>query len=117
MIDIHIHSNHSDGTYSVSEILQRAEKLNLSYISITDHDTVSAYEELNNIDISKYYSGKIIQGVELKSLYDEKVIDLLGYKIDVQKLKNWLDEFYKTRKRADIQNKYFNQLYDVCKKI
>ena len=117
MIDIHIHSNHSDGTYSVSEILQRAEKLNLSYISITDHDTVSAYEELKNINISKYYSGKIIPGVELKSLYNDKVIDILGYKINIQKLKNWIDEFYKTRKKADIQNIYFDKLYDACKKV
>ncbi len=117
MIDIHIHTNHSDGTYSVKELLEKAEELKLKYISITDHDTISAYEELKNIDVPKYYSGKIIPGIELKCVYNnEKIIEILGYNYNHDKLKLWLDEFYKDKKKGDIQTKYFNHLYSACEK-
>ena len=39
-IDLHIHSTASDGTLQPSEILSMAQDLNLSAISITDHDTI-----------------------------------------------------------------------------
>ena len=39
-IDLHIHSNASDGSLSPSDILNRAQGLNLKAISITDHDTI-----------------------------------------------------------------------------
>ena len=34
MIDLHIHTNYSDGTDTVEELLKKAEKINLQYISI-----------------------------------------------------------------------------------
>lgn len=39
--DLHIHSNHSDGTASVSAILARAAAAGLQAIAITDHDTIA----------------------------------------------------------------------------
>ena len=65
MIDLHIHTTNSDGTDSVEEILKKAEKLKLNYISISDHDTCKGYDELKNIDVESIYSGKIIPGIEL----------------------------------------------------
>ena len=56
MIDLHMHSTHSDGTDTVMDILKKAQEKNLSYISITDHNTCSAYIELQSIDSKKYYS-------------------------------------------------------------
>ena len=52
MIDLHLHTTYSDGTKTVKEILKQAEELKLDYISITDHDKCSAYDELKNIDVS-----------------------------------------------------------------
>ena len=46
MIDLHMHTLNSDGTDSVVDILKKAEKLKLEYISITDHDNCNGYEEL-----------------------------------------------------------------------
>ena len=60
MIDLHIHTNFSDGTFDVIETLKAAENSNANIISITDHDTVNAHKLLKTIDYSKYYSGKII---------------------------------------------------------
>lgn len=117
MIDLHIHTNNSDGSDSVIEVLQKAEKLGLSTISITDHDTCKAYEELEKIDIKKYYSGKIIRGVELRCFYNRRIIELLGYNIDTKEMQKWLDDFYKTRTRDAVQTRYLKQLYETCMEL
>lgn len=114
MIDLHIHTTNSDGTDSVKEVLKKAEQLKLEYISITDHDNCEGYKELKKIDVTKLYSGKIIPGIELKCSYKKRTIEVLGYKIDVEKMNNWLNKFYEGKSRADLQIKYFNMLYDKC---
>ena len=78
MIDLHIHTTYSDGTKTVKEILKQAEDLKLDYISITDHDKCDAYEELKDINISEFYSGKIIKGIEIKCFYKGSTIEVLG---------------------------------------
>lgn len=88
MIDLHIHTNHSDGTDSVQELLVNAEKQRLEIISITDHDTIDAYKELEkNPKLRKKFKGKIVTGVELKAIYNKKNIEILGYGIDYKKIK------------------------------
>ena len=114
MIDLHMHTNNSDGTDSVKDILKKAQEKGLKYISITDHDNCNGYLELEKIDVKKYYNGKIVPGIEIKCSYGEHLIEVLGYKIDTKKMKQWTDEFYKDKTREQIQTKYFNILYDKC---
>ena len=114
MIDMHIHTKYSDGTYSPKEVLERAEKLGLKYISITDHDNCRAYNEFKDFDIKDYYSGKLVQGIELKCLYNSRLIEILGYNYDKEKMETWLNDFYKDRQRKDTQKKYFESLYNAC---
>ena len=88
MIDLHMNTNHSDGTDSVEELLKKAEKKNLEIISITDHDSVGAYFELEeNPELMKLYSGKLIIGTELMTYYRGVSIEILGYGIDYKKLR------------------------------
>lgn len=88
MIDLHMHTNHSDGTDSVEELLKNAEKKNLEIISITDHDSVGAYFELEkNPQLMSLYSGKLIIGTELKTCYNHVPVEVLGYGIDYKKLR------------------------------
>ena len=74
MIDLHIHTNNSDGTDTVEELLKKAEALNLEYISITDHDNCNGYDKLKRINISNIFSGKIIPGIEIKCTYQKRTI-------------------------------------------
>ena len=47
-IDLHIHTNKSDGKLSPMEVIDEALKNNVSTIAIADHDTIDAYnDELN----------------------------------------------------------------------
>lgn len=80
--DLHIHSVHSDGTYSVAKIVERAREENLHAISITDHDSVQgidqAFSLTRNTDI------RVIPGIEFSSTHNEFSMHLLGYFIDHQ---------------------------------
>lgn len=44
-IDLHIHTNVSDGAFSPKEVIDEAVRNNVSVIAISDHDTVDAYNE------------------------------------------------------------------------
>jgi len=116
MIDLHIHSRYSDGTLEVLEILEHADQLKLTTISVTDHENCKAYNELNNIDIKKYFSGRIIPGIELKSGYQNQVIDILGYDIDCTKMNNNLAECYGDASREKIQTKQLREFYEYGEK-
>lgn len=114
MVDLHIHTKYSDGTDEIIEILKKAEKKELKCISITDHNTVDAYEALENIDISQYYSGKIIVGIELNTKILNVPIEILGYDFDYKLLKEKLPSIYIS---AEERNKIeFSRLVEKCKK-
>ncbi len=117
MIDLHMHSVYSDGENTVIELLEKAQINKLEYISITDHDNCSAYTELNNIDIQKYYSGTVIPGIEIKCSINGRLIEVLGYKFNIEKMKKWIEEFYKDKSKEKLQQKYFNLLYEKSLKM
>lgn len=64
-IDLHIHSNASDGSLSPSDILHRAQALNLKAISITDHDTVAGSKAAVSAPID--HPIKLLSGVEISA--------------------------------------------------
>lgn len=64
-IDLHVHSSASDGTLSPSEILIRAQELNLKAIAITDHDTVSGSRAALRLGIPPTL--KFLTGVEISA--------------------------------------------------
>lgn len=117
MIDLHMHTTNSDGADSTEELLKKAESMKLKYISITDHDNCHAYEEIRDLGLEKLFSGKIITGIEMKCIYNGKSIEVLGYKYNLEKMSKWVKEFYKDKSKEKLQKKYFDKLYESCKKI
>ena len=115
MIDMHMHTTYSDGADSLIEVLKKAESLKLGYISITDHDTCEGYKELAKLDVKKYFSGQIINGVEIKCAYKKRLIEILGYKVDPKVINNFMEEFHKTKSKEILQQKYFDILHERCK--
>lgn len=104
MIDLHMHTNHSDGTDTVEELLKNAENSNLEIISITDHDSIDAYYELKKYpEIRKLYKGIIITGTELKTYFDDISIEVLAYGCDYEKL-NIHKVDTKTLQEANIES-------------
>jgi len=80
-IDLHIHTNYSDGSYSIHEIINKAEDIGLKAISITDHDSVAALLDIDFINERPLV--QIINGIELTASNNEdKEIHILGYGIN-----------------------------------
>lgn len=75
---MHIHTNHSDGTDSLKKVLDIALNNGLNYISITDHESMEAYK---NIDLMNKYKLNIIPGVELHTFFEQTEVHLLAYGI------------------------------------
>lgn len=113
MIDLHIHSTNSDGSKTVKEILTEAQNLGLTTISLTDHETCGAYNELERINIKDYFKGNIINGIELKSQYKDIVLDILGYGIDYKEMSKYLEECYKGMTREKIQESQLKEFYKI----
>ena len=107
MIDLHMHTKYSDGTDSVKEILEKVNKINLEIISITDHNTCDAYEEMEKFDVSKYYNGNIVVGCEFTTSFDNRLIEVLGYGFDYKKVNEYLKKYY----TPELVNKRTKILY------
>ena len=118
MIDLHVHSSNSDGYYTVKEILEMAQEKGINTISFCDHNVLGAYEELKNMDVEKYYDGKIITGIEFSFVYDNKVFHMLGYNFDVDKLNK--SQYIDRRTEEDLIKEEENNLEffkNVCQKM
>lgn len=112
MIDLHLHTNHSDGTDSVKELLQNAEQQKLEIISITDHDSVGAYFELEeHSELRKIFSGDIIIGSEIKTTYNNVNIEILAYGIDYKNIN------IKKEDRELVQNDILKHFIKVAKEL
>ncbi|MEG0366227.1 MAG: PHP domain-containing protein [Coprobacillus sp.] len=68
--DLHVHTNHSDGTKEIKDVLQMAIDKGIKAIAITDHDTLNHYDEVKSW--GEKLGIEIIRGVEM-SCYDEEV--------------------------------------------
>lgn len=77
MIDLHIHSNNSDGTKTVEEIVQEAKEKKLSLIALTDHNTFNGCSKF--AEIAEIYNQPALVGIEISTVYKGEEIHLLGY--------------------------------------
>lgn len=78
MIDLHVHSNASDGILSPLQIVKLAKNKGLQAISITDHDTITGSKQVINTKIIE-----LVPGIEISTDYQEQEMHILGYYIDL----------------------------------
>ena len=82
-IDLHTHSNKSDGTYTPEELVRYAQEKGLSAIALTDHDTVDGIAEAIGASERMKAEGiapvpEVIPGVELSTDHNGKDIHIVG---------------------------------------
>ncbi len=91
MIDLHTHSTESDGTYTPSQLIDKAYSKGISTLALTDHDTCAGLKEAekraNEVGIH------FIPGIELDISFKPGEFHLLGLNII-----NWENEIEKTLK-------------------
>lgn len=104
MIDLHLHSNYSDGSESMEEVVKRAKQAGLTEISFVDHDRQINVAEARRL--SKLYDMKIIPGIEI-SAYDfvrNRKVHILGYryKEDAQHIATLCDTVLQRRQQHSL---------------
>jgi predicted metal-dependent phosphoesterase TrpH len=75
--DLHLHTRHSDGTFSSAEVVERARAAGLACLSLTDHDTLSGIPEM--IPLCEAAGIEFIPGCELTAHWHEKEVHVLAY--------------------------------------
>ncbi|MGE3954171.1 MAG: PHP domain-containing protein [Parachlamydiales bacterium] len=79
--DLHCHTTASDGTLTPEELLHLAVEVGLSGLSITDHDTIEAYEVAT--PLARELGLELLPGIELSSLHGGASVHILGYGYDL----------------------------------
>ncbi|TDD38033.1 PHP domain-containing protein [Actinomadura sp. KC06] len=78
-IDLHSHSDASDGTRPPAEVVRRARERGLDVLALTDHDTVAGWDEA----AAALPDGlTLVPGIELSCNEDGRSLHLLGYLFD-----------------------------------
>lgn len=109
IIDLHIHTNCSDGAMSPKEVIDEAVNNEVSVISIADHDTIDAYNE----ELFQYAESKnilVIPGVEISTKTRKCGFHVLGYNFDI-KNKNLIQQL------SALKNARHDYLYRVSEKL
>ena len=110
--DMHIHTNCSDGELSPVELINFAYTLGVKFFSVTDHDNVDFYLNNEGINLIKQYKMKYISGCEFICRVGPHPIEILGYGIDVEKAKKYLDKYgVPEEKLQEIRKKYSKKIF------
>lgn len=83
-IDLHLHTSCSDGTCTPAELVRIAADQGLTYISITDHDTINGLRE--GIREARQQRVYLVPGIEISAKYTEGALHILGYGFDAEYL-------------------------------
>lgn len=102
-IDLHTHSNASDGSMTPAEVIEAAKKANLKAIALTDHDTIDGIYEA--LEAAERFDIECIPGIELSAFYKELEIHIVGLFLNIEdeKFKKRLCDFRQIREKRNIE--------------
>ncbi len=121
-VNFHCHSKYSDGKHSIAEIFEKLKENEVSYFSLTDHDSIEGTLETHIL--AKEYGIHTYNGVELTvdllGKTDDAFFHLLAYDFDFELLNTQLEAF--NRSNAPKYDDFIKQLakdgivFDVIKR-
>jgi 3',5'-nucleoside bisphosphate phosphatase len=76
-IDLHTHTDHSDGTVSPAELVRRARDADVDVLAITDHDTAAGWDEA--VEVATEVGLTLVRGIEVSCRYAGLGAHLLAY--------------------------------------
>jgi predicted metal-dependent phosphoesterase TrpH len=104
MIDLHSHTDRSDGTSTPAELIAEATRTGLAALAITDHDTFAGYDAA--VSHAADAGLELICGIELSTRYQGASVHLLGYfplTPPSKELRAWLDSILEARRDRNIR--------------
>ncbi len=90
MLELHCHTTFSDGSLTPQQLVDRAVAKGVKALAITDHDTISGWEEARHA--AQPHGLEIVPGIELSTTYNERSMHILGFYPDPEKLQEPLQE-------------------------
>ncbi len=108
-VDLHTHSNKSDGSFSPAELVDYAIARGLSAIALTDHDTVDGLAEAighaGALSAAGRPSIEVVPGIEFSTKYDRQDVHIVGLYIsyDSPFFTTRLQEFVDSRTGRNIK--------------
>ncbi len=76
-IDLHSHSDRSDGTDTPAELVRRARHARVDVLAITDHDTTEGWTEA--AEAAERFGLTLVRGIEVSTRYAGQGVHLLAY--------------------------------------
>ena len=80
LIDLHVHSSASDGSFPPAEVVRLAKEGGLTAMALTDHDTVDGLPEA--VAAGESLGVEIIPGVEISAQFPGGTMHILGLFVD-----------------------------------
>lgn len=122
MVDMHTHSNKSDGTFSPTELIHYAKEKKLTAIALTDHDNINGLKEAE--DTAYKLNIEFIKGIEYSCNISKNEVHILGYFLNLndEKFLYETNKLLETRENRNIlmikklQNLGFDIDYQKIKK-
>lgn len=111
IIDMHTHTNYSDGELSPEELIRLAIDKRIRTLAITDHDTIEGIKRVDrNEDIIVDSGIEIINGIELSAKVNIGRMHILGYGIDVNNKEL-------NKKMIDLKDNSINSVLSIMEQI
>lgn len=104
MIDLHSHTDRSDGTFTPEELVAEAVRVGLTALGITDHDTFAGFDAA--VPFAEEAGLELICGIELSTRYQGNSVHLLGYfplRPPEPELRHWLEILLEARRERNIR--------------
>lgn len=104
LIDLHSHTEESDGTFSPAELIDEAVRVGLQALGITDHDTFAGYDRA--VPLAREAGLELICGIELSTKLHGRSVHLLGYFFSQDRLgdlRDWILDMQAARRDRNIR--------------
>ncbi|MBR3731400.1 MAG: PHP domain-containing protein [Spirochaetales bacterium] len=103
MIELHCHSNASDGSLTPTALVELAHQNGITDLALTDHDSIAGISEAQTA--AAQFGMNIIPGTELSCEFGSGELHIVGLFIDVScpELKQFYDDLHKYRLNRNKQ--------------
>jgi hypothetical protein len=85
LIDLHSHTDASDGTFSPSQLIDEAVRVGVRVLGVTDHDTFDGYDAA--LPLARHAGVELVCGIELSTKLHGRSVHLLGYFLSYARLR------------------------------
>ncbi len=104
LIDLHTHTNESDGSCSPEQLIEEAVRAGVGVLGITDHDTFAGYDQAG--EHAARLGVRLVCGIELSTKLHGYSAHLLGYFPRggrLNEFRQWILEMQASRRDRNIR--------------